>query len=144
MKHLNGRTHGHNDMTGQSGTEKQRHLLVVDDNLELAQTYRELFEVHGYRVAIATNGFLALNYVLEHAVDAILCDLSMPQLDGDAFHVAVQKVKPELSTRFLFVTGNAGNPKYEEFFQKVNCPVLYKPVLMDKLLDALDGLINRA
>src|ERR1700684_683775 len=100
-------------MTEQPSVGKQRRLLVVDDNLELAQTYQELFEAHGYRVNIAANGFLALNFVLERGADAILCDLTMPQLEGDSFYLAVQKVRPQLSERFLFVTGNAGNPKYE-------------------------------
>jgi DNA-binding NtrC family response regulator len=129
-------------MTEQSA-EKQRHLLVVDDNLELAQTYQTLFEAHGYRVNIATNGFEALNFVLERGADAILCDLTMPQLEGDLFYIAVQRVKPEMSGRFVFVTGHQGNPRYEAFFKQVNCPVLYKPVSMDKLLEALEGVFGR-
>src|SRR5580698_4579093 len=102
-------------MTEQPSAAKQRHLLVVDDNLELAQTYQELFEAHGYRVNIATNGFLALNFMLERGADAVLCDLTMPQLEGDAFYTAVQQVKPEMAGRFIFVTGHSGNPKFEAF-----------------------------
>ena len=130
-------------MTDQPGAGKQKRLLVVDDNLELAQTYQELFEAHDYRVNLAANGFLALNFLLERGADAILCDLTMPQLEGDLFYTAVQRVRPELSERFIFVTGQAGNPRYEEFFKKVSCPVLYKPVSLDKLLKALDGLFSR-
>ena len=131
-------------MTAQPNTEKPKHLLVVDDNLELAQTYRELFEAHGFQVSVAHNGVQALKFVMEHEVDAILCDLSMPQLAGDMFHFTVQRVQPQLSRRFVFVTGNAENPKYEAFFKKVNCPVLYKPVSVAKLLETLNSLFNRS
>jgi len=129
-------------MTAQSA-EKQQHLLVVDDNLELAQIYQELFEAHGYRVNIAGTGFQALNFVLERGTDAVLCDLTMPELEGDLFYLAVQRVKPELAKRFVFVTGHAGNPRYEAFFKTIDCPVLYKPVSGAKLLETLEGVLSR-
>jgi CheY-like chemotaxis protein len=131
-------------VTDQATSEKQRHLLVVDDNLELAETYRELFQAHGYQTSIATNGVQALKFILNHPVDAVLCDLSMPQLEGDMFHLTVQRVRPELSRRFVFVTGNVGNPKFEEFLKSTGCPVLYKPVSVVKLVETLKGLFGPA
>ena len=129
-------------VTDQAGAEKQRHLLVVDDNPELAETYRDLFLAHDYQISVAANGVQALKFILNNPVDAVLCDLSMPQLEGDMFHLTVQRVRPELARRFVFVTGNAGNPRFEEFLQNVGCPVLYKPVSVDRLLEALSGLFG--
>ena len=43
-------------MTDQPSAETQKHLLVVDDNFELAQTYRELFQTFGYQVSLAKDG----------------------------------------------------------------------------------------
>jgi CheY-like chemotaxis protein len=122
--------------------QKQRHLLVVDDNPELADTYRELFEANDYQISVAANGVQGLKFILNNPVDAVLCDLSMPQLEGDMFHLTVQRVRPELARRFVFVTGNAGNPKYDDFLKNVGCPVLYKPVSVDRLLEALRGLFD--
>jgi CheY-like chemotaxis protein len=127
-------------MTDQPNAVTQKHILVVDDNVELAQTYQELFEAHDYQASIAANGVLALKLLLNAEFDAILCDLSMPQLEGDMFYLTVERVRPQLARRFVFVTGNAGNPKYEAFFKNVECPVLYKPVSIDKLLEALRGV----
>jgi CheY-like chemotaxis protein len=122
--------------------DKPRHLLVVDDNLELAQNYQELLLEHGYQVSLAANGVQALKFILANELDAILCDLSMPQLEGDMFHLTVQRVRPQLARRFVFVTGNAGNPRYDDFLKNVGSPVLYKPISVDKLLDALCGLFS--
>ena len=33
----------------------------------------------------------------------------MPTMAGDMFYLAVQKTKPQLCSRFLFVTGHADN-----------------------------------
>jgi CheY-like chemotaxis protein len=122
----------------------QKHLLVVDDNVELAQTFQELLELHGYRVSLAHDGVQALKLMTQADVDGIVCDLSMPQLEGDMFHNAAGHVRPELSDRFVFVTGNAGNPKYEAFLKRVNARVLQKPVKVADLVAAVKELFERS
>lgn len=129
-------------MSDQLGVETQKHVLVVDDNLELAQTYQDLFRTLGYKVSLAGNGLEALEFLMNHSVDAVVCDLSMPDLEGDMFHLTVRRVHPELSQRFVFVTGHHGNPKFENFLKNVTCPVLYKPVPVDKLVAALRGVMG--
>jgi CheY-like chemotaxis protein len=118
----------------------QKHVLVVDDNVELAQTFQELLQLHGYRVSLAHEGVQALRMITQMDVDAILCDLNMPQLEGDMFHNAAAHVRPELTERFIFVTGHAGHPKYEPFLKRINARVLQKPVKIDVLLAALEAL----
>jgi len=130
-------------MADQTNTASQKHVLVVDDNLELAQTYKELLQLYGYRVSAVHNGVDALKFIQEADVDAILCDLTMPQLEGDMFYYAAQHVRPELSQSFIFVTGNVDNPKYMPFLTKVNAPILCKPIRVDSLLVALKNLFNR-
>jgi CheY-like chemotaxis protein len=124
-------------------TPAQKHVLVVDDNVELAQTFQELLQLHGYQVSLAHEGVQALKMITQTDVDAILCDLSMPQLEGDMFHNAAAHVRPELTERFIFVTGNAQNPKYEPFLKRVNARVLQKPVKINDLVAALKALFER-
>ena len=45
----------------------------------------------------------------------ILCDMVMPNLAGDMFYVAVERVKPHLCRRIVFVTGHQGDRKVDEF-----------------------------
>jgi CheY-like chemotaxis protein len=111
--------------------------------VELAQTFQELLQLHGYRVSLAHEGVQALKMITQADVDAILCDLSMPQLEGDMFHNAAAHVRPELTERFIFVTGNADNPKYEPFLKRINARVLQKPVKINDLVGALKELFNR-
>jgi len=120
---------------------RRRHVLVVDDNLELAQTCQRLFEEHGYRASVAPNGVLALKILLAAEVDAIVCDLKMPQLEGDLFYVTVQRVKPQLGRRFVFLTGMAADPRFQTFVAQVDAPVLSKPVAFDQLLHAVQSVL---
>lgn len=127
-------------MTDQPNTARLNHVLVVDDNVELARTYQELLQSHDYRVTTAHDGVHALKFIQDADVDAILCDLSMPQLEGDMFYYAAQRVRPELTRRFIFVTGQAENPKYNAFLKQTGVPVLSKPVPVNGLLDALKNI----
>ena len=120
----------------------RKHVLVVDDNVELAQTFQELLELYHYKVSLAHDGVQALKLITQLDLDAIVCDLSMPQLEGDMFYNAASHVRPDLSHRFIFVTGHLGNPKYEPFLKRVNALVLYKPVQVDHLIKGLDNFFG--
>ncbi|MEW6158595.1 MAG: response regulator [Verrucomicrobiota bacterium] len=122
---------------------KIKHVLVVDDDIELSQTFKALLESQDYMVTIVTNGVDALKLIMQMDVDVIICDLMMPQMAGDMFYMAVERVKPHLCQRFIFITGYEGHPKFEEFLKKVNSVVLYKPVTPGKLLGTMHVLFAR-
>lgn len=126
-----------------SNTHRIRSVLVVDDDVELAMMYKELLGSQGYIVNTAPNGVEALKLIMRHEVDAIICDMMMPHLPGDMFYLAVERVKPHLCARFIFVTSYEGNPKIEAFFKKVNGIVLYKPTTLGKLMGTLNLLSQR-
>ena len=121
---------------------KCKHVLVVDDDIELALTYQALLQLRGYRVSTATNGRQALGVVLRSDVDAILCDLNMPELAGDLFYIEVGRARPHLLKRFVFVTGNADNPLYENFLKSVKAPVLRKPVSLEHMVGKLQAVFS--
>jgi CheY-like chemotaxis protein len=119
-----------------------KHVLVVDDDIELAFTYQALLELRGYRVSTAGDGAQALKVVLDGDVDAILCDLSMPELAGDLFYIEVGRARPHLLKRFIFVTANADNPLYETFLKSVRAPVMAKPISFDRLVGELHDVFS--
>jgi CheY-like chemotaxis protein len=121
-----------------------KHILVVDDDIELALTFQALLEVHDYQASTAANGLQALKLLRESDVDAVLCDLSMPELSGDLFYNEVGRLRPHLLKRFIFVTANADNPLYETFLRRIKAPVLAKPVSFDRLLEKLKAILGTA
>ena len=57
-------------------------ILWVDDEIESLQSQKIFLENKGYEVNTLTNGFDAIEYVKENAVDVVLMDESMPGLTG--------------------------------------------------------------
>jgi hypothetical protein len=66
----------------------------------------------------------------------------MPELEGDLFYSAVQRAKPDLCRRFIFITGAANDPKYQPFLSQVKSPILRKPVQPAMLLAELRKLLE--
>jgi CheY-like chemotaxis protein len=120
---------------------KPKHILVVDDDIELTMMYQSLLQLRNYRVSTAADGVEALRLIRDDEVDAILCDLTMPELAGDLFYMAVGRARPQLLKRFIFITGNADNPIYESFLKSVKAPVLAKPISFGRLFEQLKAVL---
>jgi len=117
-------------------------VLLVDDDIELLLLWQAFLEAHDYETCLAQNGAQALQVMHNRAVDAILCDLDMPELSGDLFYLEVARSWPQLLKRFIFVTGHAEIPTYEEFLKKAQATVLTKPVFIDCLLEKLQSVLG--
>ncbi|WP_083656301.1 hybrid sensor histidine kinase/response regulator [Mongoliimonas terrestris] len=87
-------------------TQGGRHVLVVDDEPEVADLLRDILERAGHRVVVADNGATGLARAAEAAFDAVFCDLRMPVMDGRRFRAALAASQPALAARVVFVTGD--------------------------------------
>ena len=118
-------------------------ILVIDDDIELADTLKALLENHNFVVTTATNGVEGLREIMDMDFDVIICDMVMPSLPGDMFYLAVKKTKPHLCNRFLFITGHSDNPRVDAFLKQTNGLVLIKPVLTEELVPMITEILNR-
>ncbi|WP_446327475.1 response regulator [Burkholderia sp. SR8] len=57
-------------------------ILFVDDDEPTLEMFRWLLEREGYQVILARNGLEALTKLSEIAVDLVITDWSMPDMDG--------------------------------------------------------------
>src|SRR5271154_200804 len=56
-------------MDTNNGTPRKRHVLIVDDDIQLAWSLKETLENDGYQATIVPDGALALKFVLGHHLD---------------------------------------------------------------------------
>lgn len=121
-------------METSNATPPRRHVVIVDDNAELAWFFSEILKLHGYEATVFADAVTALKHVLAQHPEVIICDLQMPQLDGDLFYATVERANPALARRFVFVTGEADEKRFQHFVQTIRAPVLHKPVAVETLL----------
>ncbi len=67
-------------------TPLKNFILIVEDDLAIAEMLVLAFALHGYASEYATDGLEALKFIEEFKPpDLILCDIEMPNMDGLAF-----------------------------------------------------------
>lgn len=58
-------------------------IAIIEDDQAIAQMYRIKFEAEGFEVETAENGVLGLQLIENMRPDIVLCDLMMPEMNGD-------------------------------------------------------------
>jgi CheY-like chemotaxis protein len=74
--------------------------------------------------------------------DVVLCDLTMPTMDGIDFYLRLADVLPDEAGRVVFVTGGTMTPRTESFFRQSSNLLLEKPIDIDGLRALIEGRIR--
>jgi CheY-like chemotaxis protein len=126
-----------------SKTIMQR-VLVVEDDYELADLLREVLTFENCVADVAANGMEAKDRLRAADFDAVVCDLMMPRIDGQALYEEVAKQYPYLADRFLFITGQASRRGgFSDFIARTGNILLEKPFEIEQLRSALKELMCR-
>jgi len=126
-----------------SDTPRKRHVLILDDDISLAWSLKQTLERRGYEATIVPEGTLALKFVTEHTLDAVVCDLQMARLEGDLLHSAIERSNPSLAQRFIFITGEDNISRFEKIAESEELLVLHKPVEVDMLVGEVVRVAER-
>jgi len=114
-------------------------VLVIDDELSVAKGLKRMLA--GHDVVIVRDGEQALELLATDAnFDVILCDVMMPALPGSELYYRAIRSRPELTQRFVFMTGGAFTQYGRAFLETVGCPVLHKPFDAVAVLESVQTL----
>jgi response regulator RpfG family c-di-GMP phosphodiesterase len=80
-------------------------LLFVDDEVSILSSLRRLFRPHGYRILTAGGGAEGLALLEKEAVELVISDMRMPEMDGAQFLEQVRNRWPEVIR--ILLTGYA-------------------------------------
>ncbi len=101
-------------------------VVVIDDELLVGRSIRRA--LRGHDVQVFTNGREALEYFARcPRVDVVFCDLMMPEMSGIDVFDAVNRTRPEIAARFVFMTGGAFTPRARAFLERSEHRCLEKP-----------------
>ena len=117
-------------------------ILVVDDDPSVVRGLMRLLRRDGYTVDTAENGHQALALLPEHHYDVILCDLRMPELNGQDFYAVLRRDYPSLCQRVMFVTGDTSNIDSLAFLAQCGQPWMAKPCTGAKVRSALAQMLD--
>jgi CheY-like chemotaxis protein len=102
-------------------------VLVVDDEDRITGVIARILE-RDHEVSARASARVALDEILAgKRYDLMLCDLSMPDMDGVTFYQHLKRAAPELAERVVVVTGGAFTPRQAAFLEETGVSRLEKP-----------------
>lgn len=125
---------------GRDSALEGRSILVVEDDIRNVYALTSIFEPHGVKVRIARNGREALHALdesarhLTDAVDLVLMDVMMPEMDGLTATREIRKQPWGKTLPILMLTAKAMARDQQECLDAGANDYLAKPLDIDKLL----------
>ncbi len=109
-------------------------VLVVDDDIDFAQSLAAVLEEAGHEVRVACSASEGLRFLNVFVPDVAIADIRMPIVDGYAL-LAILRADPKLGAcKFIAISGDRveegrAASEFDAFFTK--------PVEMGRLIDAV-------
>ena len=117
-------------------------ILIVDDEVDLAQALSALLGHAGYTCSVCTDGAKAYDAVLKESPDLVLTDLRMPGRSGMDLLKRVRSANPMLPV--ILLTAFATVDLAVEAMREGATDFLAKPFLPEELLTKIRGGLERS
>lgn len=115
-------------------------ILVVDDDIQLCELLKEVLTEEGYDVHCEHCGENALAYMQSNAVDLVLLDVMLPNIDG--LQVA-RRICQRFATPIMMLTALGDEPSMLEGLQAGADQYLAKPFRVPELLARITVILRR-
>ncbi len=80
---------------------RQKTLLCVDDNLSSLKICKIILEDFGYKVITASSGREGLEVFASLAIDAVILDYQMPEMNGELVAAEIRRTNPRIPILML-------------------------------------------
>ncbi len=118
-------------------------ILVIEDEEDIRANILEALEYEGFNAIGAANGRSGIASAKEHVPDLIICDISMPEMDG---HTVISELRHDSLTAmipFIFLTARTTNKDVRKGMNLGADDYLTKPFELDDLLAAIHTRLDK-
>ncbi|MGK5091708.1 response regulator [Deltaproteobacteria bacterium TL4] len=118
-----------------------KRVLVVDDSAIVRNIHSFMLKSGGFDVVEASNGYEAMEKLLESQYDLIITDVNMPKMDGYSLCEAIRKESQYAQTPIVIIsTESEAEDKLKGFKAGANLYVI-KPVKSEELIQNAKMLV---
>jgi CheY-like chemotaxis protein len=88
-----------------SSKRKCIRVLIIDDNVDAAESLRDLFLLGDHRVEVAYDGATGIAKAKRFHPDLVMCDIALPGMDGYQVARAIREAPALAKSRLVAWTG---------------------------------------
>jgi DNA-binding response OmpR family regulator len=118
-------------------------VLIVEGDSTFSELLRGYLESQSFYVTCVSDAAEALRHIASTNFDMILTEMVLRGPSGEDFYNEVERVKPDLCRRFIFMTGHEAERRTDYFIRRSRALMLWKPFPMDDLLSAAQTVQRR-
>ncbi|MES2216953.1 MAG: response regulator [Pseudomonadota bacterium] len=121
----------------------KKQILLVDDELMLLYSLKRMLD-DLYDITIAAGGRKAIDLINDknNHYDLIICDVSMPDVNGVNLYLYIAKHHPELQKKIIFMTGGPSSVYLDDFFMSIDNIRLSKPFEYEDLRQTIKDYLE--
>ncbi len=116
-------------------------ILVIDDEISIRRTLKDILEYEKYEVADAEDGVKALELIDNDKFDLILCDIKMPGMDGIE---VLEKIVEKYDTPVVMISGHGTIDTAVECIKKGAYDYISKPFELNRLLVTVRNALDKS
>ena len=118
-------------------------ILVIEDEAETRNNLVLMLEMEGFKPIAAPNGQTGVEVAKKELPDVILCDVSMPKLDGYGVLEALRADEKTVSIPFIFLTAKGDKKDLRTGMNLGADDYLTKPASAEDVLSAINARLDR-
>ncbi|HEV8531188.1 MAG TPA: ATP-binding protein [Methylomirabilota bacterium] len=134
----------HAGLAEHAAVASRRPLLVVDDESEVGELLSDILRTRGYETQYVASPRAALELIRDRDFQGVLMDLRMPEMSGTELWRELQRERPALALKTIFMTGDYASLDTVAMLSGTERPLLSKPFRSDELDLALASLDSMA
>jgi PAS domain S-box-containing protein len=116
---------------------KTKKILIIEDDSTLRENTADFLNEKGYQVTTAVDGITGVQSVIQQIPDMILCDISMPGMNGLELFNTIQQIKTTSSIPFIFITAKVEREDIRAGMQLGADDYITKPFDLNELLQTI-------
>src|SRR5262245_31077557 len=118
-------------------------ILVSEDEAETLENLVLMLEMEGFKPLSAPNGRAGVVLAKKELPDVILCDVSMPEMDGYGVLESLRADKATVSIPFIFLTAKGDKKDLRMGMNLGADDYLTKPASAEDVLAAINARLDR-
>ncbi len=118
--------------------QKKMQYLIIEDDIDFANSLKEIIEEQNYTVFVANNGKDGLDIANKHKIDGAIIDIGLPDMSGIE---VIKHLQENIKTKNISIQVVSGKDRTQCDFNGFKIDgYLQKPVTNDQLIDAIKSV----
>jgi two-component system, NtrC family, sensor kinase len=122
-------------------TERRKKILLVDDEDSILSMLSDSLSQEGFDVSSTIDGQKALELLDTEDYDMIITDVKMPGISGIHIYWFIEKKKPHMLDKIVFITGDIIDSTTRSFLKSIDNPYFTKPFDVKKFISIVKNIV---